>query len=304
MITVFGSINIDLVFRTARLPAPGETMLCPRYESFAGGKGANQALAAARAGATVHMVGRVGRDAFADPALALLKTAGVDLSAVVAGEAPTGCATVMVDDAGENAIVVASGANLEVSADQLTEAALNPETILVLQMEVPFGENWKAVERARASGARVALSVAPAAPVPIDVLNAVDILLVNEIEGRMVAEASGLSDAPLDELPNQLAARHGCLCVLTLGSKGVLAADPSTRWRVPALPLETVVDTTGAGDAFAGCLVAALDRGMETEAALHFAAIAAGLSCTALGAQTSFPDTVAISRRMSVLARR
>lgn len=303
MITVFGSINIDLVLRVGHFPAAGETVLCPRYEAVAGGKGANQALAAARAGSRVRLVGRVGRDAFAAPALALLREAGVDLSGVAAAEAPTGCAAVMVDGAGENAIVVASGANREVTAEQLADAALGPDTMLVLQMEIPHEENWSAVERARRAGARVMLSVAPAAPVPPAMLDAVDVLLVNEGEGRTVADASGLARVSLETLPKRLAERHDCLCVVTLGSRGVLAADPGSEWRVPALPLEKVIDTTGAGDAFAGCLAAALDRGMDVEPALRFAGAAAGLSCTVAGAQPSFPDAATIADRMSAPSR-
>lgn len=297
MITVFGSINIDLVFRVAHLPAAGETVLCPHYQAVAGGKGANQALAAARAGGRVRLLGRVGRDPFAGPALTLLRDAGVDLSGVTEAEAPTGCATILVDDSGENAIAVASGANLAVEAGQIPDAALGPDTLLVLQMEIPHDENWSAIDRAKQAGTRIMLSVAPAAPVPAERLDAVDVLLVNEGEGRLVAQASGLHDAPLGELPRRLAARHGCLCVLTLGSHGVLAADPAESWCVPALPLDTVVDTTGAGDAFAGCLAAALDDGLRTEEALRFAVVGAGLSCTVPGAQPSFPTREAIRSR-------
>jgi ribokinase len=301
MITVFGSINIDLAMPVGRLPAPGETMLCPTYEMVPGGKGANQALAAARAGADVRMVGRVGGDAMTEPALSLMRAGGVDLASIEAGKQSTGCAAVWIDGAGENAIVVASGANQEVTADQVPDEALGPEAILILQMEVRPEENWAAIRRAKASGARVMLSVAPAAPVPDEILDQIDFLLINQVEGAAVAAAAGISPGDDSELPGLLASRHDLVCVMTLGPDGVLAAGPDGVHRVPALKIEPV-DTTGAGDAFAGCLAAALDGGGDLASALRFATVGAGLACTVLGAQTSLATRAAIEARLADLA--
>lgn len=289
MITVFGSINVDLVFKTAHLPAAGETVLCPSYEMVAGGKGANQALAAARSGASVRMVGCVGDDSFQEVALRDLMQANVDLSTVKTTSSRTACAAVMVDDAGENAIVVASGANRDATAALIPKGSLGPDDYLVLQMEIPHDENWLAVEHAAHVGAKIILSVAPAYPVPRRILDTIDYILVNELEGRTVAANSGLSDLPRDELPKSLAERHNTTCIMTIGSAGAIAADRNNTWHVPAYSIDRVVDTTGAGDAFAGCFAAALSQGEGMEDALSFAATGAGLSCSVLGAQPSFP---------------
>ena len=301
MITILGSINVDIVFRMSHLPAPGETVLCPRYETVAGGKGANQALAAARAGGDVAFVGSVGRDGFAEIALKDLKAAGVDLSATLEVATPTASAACMVDASGENSIVVASGANLDTNAEQLPNALLMPGGMLVMQMEIPYEENWAAIERARARGVKIMLSVAPAAPVPTEYLDQVDFILVNELEGRAIAKASSIPNITRDVLPKALADRHGALCILTIGSEGVIAANPHEEWRVPALSLEKIVDTTGAGDAFAGCFAAELTRGVSIEGALRFAVVGAGLSCSGLGAQPSYVDRKAIRAAMSSL---
>ena len=301
MITVLGSINVDIVLKTSQLPAPGETVLCPRYETVAGGKGANQALAAARAGGNVALVGCVGRDGFAEIALYDLSAAGVDLSAVRETASPTACAACMVDESGENAIVVASGANLDTRAEQLSDALLPSDGMLVLQMEIPHTENWAAIERAQSRKVRTILSVAPAAPVPSEYLDQVDFILMNELEGRAIAEASGIEDITRDALPKALADRHGATCVLTLGGEGVIAADPNREWKVSALSVDNLIDTTGAGDAFAGCLAAELYRGAEFEEALRFAVTGAGLSCSGLGAQPSYADRTAIQAGMSSL---
>jgi len=295
MITVFGSINVDLVLKTERLPAPGETVLCPSYDTVPGGKGANQALAAAKAGSPVRLVGCVGDDDFKHVALHDLQKAGVDLSAIRTTASRTACAAVMVDAVGENAIVVASGANRDASAAFIPSETCELDNLLMLQMEVPLEENWRAAEDAKAAGLKVMLSVAPAAPVPPEILGLIDYLLVNEIEGRTIASITRLGHLRSDELPQNLAQRYGLTCVLTLGSLGAIAANPDTVWRVPALKIDHIVDTTGAGDAFAGCFAAALMKGEDTESALAFAAAGAGLSCTALGAQQSFPTADAIN---------
>ncbi|HSY88864.1 MAG TPA: PfkB family carbohydrate kinase, partial [Verrucomicrobiae bacterium] len=179
MILVFGSLNVDLVVRVKSLPRPGETVLGPSYDVVAGGKGANQALAAARAGAKTAMVGAVGSDDFATTALAELSAAGVDLTGVARRGPRTGAAFITVDRKGENEIVVASGANLKTRQSQVAEAALGSGTLVVLQMEVPPAQNWALARRATARGARVLLNVAPAQPLPAEALAAVDWLVAN-----------------------------------------------------------------------------------------------------------------------------
>ena len=287
MIIVFGSINVDFVMRAPVLPAPGETVLGGSYFLAQGGKGANQACAAALAGADTVLVGSVGDDDWGRFALERLRAAGVALDTVARVRSPTGCASILVDEAAENAIVVASGANLEVSAAQVPAALLGPGAVVVTQMEVPAAETWAVIEHAAAAGARVVLNVAPAAAVPATVLDAVDVLIVNEHEAVTVAGALGLAARGPEALACALADTHELACIVTLGGAGVIGAAPGTALRVGALPVEPV-DTTGAGDAFTGVLAAALDAGAPLAAAVHRASVGAALACTRPGAQPSY----------------
>ena len=289
MIVVFGSVNLDIFFRSDRLPEAGETLLCPGAETGPGGKGANQALAARRAGAKVVFYGKVGRDAFAQEALSLLARDGVDLGGIAMAEASTAIASITVAADGENAIIVGSGANLEAEASQVPDSALGPQTLLVLQMELRSAETWALIARAKARGARVMLNVAPAAPVPEETLAALDYLVVNEIEAGQVAEGLGLAAGDGEAALRQLSERFGMTAVLTLGAKGSLCIAPEGRYRVPALPVEPL-DTTGAGDCFVGVLAARLDGGRTLPDALRWAAVGSALCCTRMGAQTFLPS--------------
>jgi ribokinase len=299
MLLVFGSLNVDLVFKVDRLPRPGETVLCPNFEPVPGGKGANQAAAAAKAGAGVRMVGRVGDDEFGRLARASLEAAGVDAAGVLTSDQPTGIAVIGVDPKAENLIMVASGANLDARADQIEEGDLSPEVTLLCQNEVPSEETFALVERASASGARTILNLAPAGEVPAQVLDALDVLVVNEIEAAMAAGASQTGD-PAD-LARDLAKRHGLTCVVTLGAEGAIAMGPEGGHRVKALPIRPV-DTTGAGDEFVGVLAASLHQGQSVGKALCRASVAAGLACLTIGAQTSQPSATAIEARLAELA--
>ena len=279
MIVVFGSINLDLIFSVPHIPVPGETVLGPSVRIEPGGKGANQAVAAARDGAKVIMAGAVGRDALAAGALRLLESAGVDLTRVKATEDATGCAAIAVDPAGRNAIVVGSGANLRVTHDQIEDALLGPETVLVLQMEVPAAETAALIARAKARGARIVLNLAPAASLPKAALRALDLLIVNETEAVWLATGLGCGpDAPA------LTAALGVATLRTLGAGGVETATA----RIPARPV-VPMDTTAAGDCFVGVLASALDRGASLAAAIHRANVAASLCCMRPGSQSSIP---------------
>lgn len=301
MITVFGSINIDLIVAVAALPHPGETVLGPGYRLAPGGKGANQALAAARAGGTVRMVGAVGSDDFAARALAELAAAGVDLSRVARVAEPTGAAMICVDARGENMIVVASGANRRVAADQLDAALLAEPGLLLLQMEIAPEANWTVVERARARGWRILLNAAPAGPIPAAALSRLDWLVVNGGEAMAVAASAGLAAGDPIAAARAIAAAAGPACIVTLGADGAAAAAEGALWRVGALPI-TPVDTVGAGDAFVGAFAATIDAGGTLPAALHRAAVAGGLACLTPGAQPSLPGAAAIAARMADLA--
>jgi ribokinase len=305
VVIVFGSINLDLVVRVARLPRPGETLAGASFATSPGGKGANQALAARRAGAAVAMFGAVGRDAFAAPALALLDAAGVDLAGVRATDAATGVALIHVDDAGQNAITVVPGANALACAADVPDAVLGPATMLMLQFETPHAESLALAERARARGTRVVLNPAPAALLSPAWLDAIDVLIVNETEAGEVARPLGLPATPR-EFAAALSARRGLVVVATLGGEGAFAAAAGIGYRLPALEVEAR-DTVGAGDAFAGALVAALDRGEDVDTALALATAAGSIACTRPGAQAALPSrheaSLAAARLQSALAR-
>ncbi|CBS89350.1 ribokinase [Azospirillum lipoferum] len=283
MIVVFGSINLDMIFAMDDLPGAGQTLLARSLELHPGGKGANQAVAAAREGAAVTMAGAVGGDGLKETALSGLRSAGVELSRVAVTDRATGTAAVCTDAAGRNQIVVAGGANLQARAAQVEDALLSPGTTLLVQMESDPGETTALILRARRLGARVILNLAPAAPLPLPVLKAVDILVMNEDEAAWLGARLGCGgDAP---------SLHGVLggtVIRTLGGDGVEWSSTDGSGHRPA-PAVAVRDTTGAGDCFVGVLAAQLDRGQPLAAAIRRAAGAASLSCTRAGGQASLP---------------
>ena len=292
MITVFGSINLDLVTSVARLPGPGETIATTHYDTYPGGKGANQALAAARAGANVAMVGSVGEDDFADVALAPLGKAGIDVTGIVRRPGHTGIAMISVDPSGENQIVAANGVNLDSLARQL-DGPRAVETTLLLQMETQADQNWIAIRAAHARGVRTILNVAPAAPIPADILAIVDVLVANELEVAVVAADLGWSNCDTDRGARHLVEAGVGVVIVTLGAAGAVAHTAETIWRI-GVPSVEVVDSVGAGDSFVGALAAALDGGADLAGALHRAAITGSLACRRLGAQSSIPDAAEI----------
>ncbi len=296
MLLVFGSLNADMLFKVETLPRPGETVLCPRYELAAGGKGANQAAAAAKAGAEVNMVGHLGADSFGDFTRDVMTRAGVDCSAVATSKAATAIAVIGVDQAAENQIIVASGANLDTSPDQVSDDRLTPDVTVLCQNEVRPEASFSLLKRAKSEGARTILNLAPAAAIASDVLDALDFLIVNEIEAAM---AAGIDELGEDAIPvaEELSQRHDLTVVITLGAKGAITAGPAGRYHISSLPIEPV-DTTGAGDAFVGILAANLDQGKPLPEALKYASVGAGLACTQIGAQTSQPETADIVARL------
>ena len=302
MIVVFGSFNVDVVMSVERLPKPGETVIDGDYFLVPGGKGANQACAAARAakGSTsrVAMVGTVGEDDWGAFALTELAAAGVDLDAVGRSVRRTGCAVICVDAAGENSIAVANGANLDAVAAAVPDHLLGPGTWVVLQMEVPPEQNWELIARARRRGAKVLLNVAPAAQVPAEMLGAADILVFNEIEALMVAQGAGLAIEDPVEIAGHFRDAYGITCIATLGPAGSVAFAPDEAWRADALAVKPI-DTTGAGDTFVGILAAALDAGTALSDALQRATVGAGICCETRGAQSSFPWADDIDARMA-----
>lgn len=296
MIVVFGSINLDLIFSLPSLPGPGQTVLGPALRIEPGGKGANQAVAAARDGAEVAMAGAVGDDPFAAPALQGLRSAGVDLSRVTSLAVATGAAGIAVDPEGRNQIAVAAGANRLARADSVEDAALGPTTTLLLQMECDPVETAALVRRARARDTRIILNLAPPGPLEEDVLAALDYLVVNEDEADWLAARVGAAaDAA------SLAAKLGTGVVRTLGAGGAEAQHGGMLVRLPAQPV-AVIDTTAAGDCLAGVFAAALDRGAPLRDALRRAVVAAGVCCTRAGSQGSLPTATETDAALRMIA--
>jgi ribokinase len=290
-IVVVGSLNMDLIARTSRIPAPGETILGHDFRTAPGGKGANQAVAAARAGARVRMVGRVGRDAFGEELLANLDANEVDHRFVLRDEtAATGVAVIVVDDAGENSIVVLSGANMQLTpADvEAAEAAIAEADLMLLQLEIPLPAVQRAAELGRKHGVQVVLNPAPARSLPADLLRLIDVLIPNETETAL------LTGMPIDTIPDlkaaaaALRAQGPAAVILTLGARGALLSTADQMLLAPAFPVMPV-DTTAAGDAFAGGFGAALAGGKSLFEAVRQGNAAGALAATRLGAQPSLP---------------
>lgn len=303
MLLVFGSINVDLLFQVETLPRPGETVLGRGYELAPGGKGANQAAAAAKSGAQVAFVGAVGDDEFGRFALEALRRSGADVGHLQTSGARTGVAVIAIDRQGENQITVGSGANLEVRAEQVGDDLLAGTSTVLCQNELRPEETFALIRRAKAAGCRTILNLAPAGEVPGAVLYDLDVLVVNEVEAAAAAGVSTRSD-PADlarSLARSLARKHDLACVVTLGAAGAIAMTPGGGHRVETLAIQAV-DTTGAGDAFVGVLAAALDQGHTLERALCRASVAAGLACLQIGAQSSQPSASAIEAGLADLA--
>ena len=309
MIVVFGSINMDLVARVQRIARPGETVLSRRADSFFGGKGANQAVAAARVSRGgpiwVAMAGAVGNDPFGAACLKNLEENGVDVRAIRITDEPTGCAFITVDETGENAITVASGANMALRSADLPDDLLSKATVLVLQMEVPIADNLDVAARARRAGAKVIWNFAPVPAVKersamAELLQATDVLVVNEHEALSIAEIveepAGDDDLKAGAV---LARSFGPTCIVTAGARGAYAIAPDgTQIHASARPI-TPVDTTGAGDTFVGVLANGLAEGLEIGSAMERACAAASLSCLTAGAQAGMPQRDALERHLA-----
>lgn len=295
-IVVLGSLNMDLIVRTERIPRPGETVHGYGFSTVPGGKGANQAAAAARLGAAVTMLGRVGQDAFGDAMLDNMMMQGVETGYILRDRRePSGIALIQIQEDGDNSIVVAPGANGRVSIDDVDRATelIWGASFLVAQFEVPLPVVRHAIGIAASKGVPVVLNPAPAYAVDPGFLEGVYCLVVNETEaetltGMAVADLPGARAAGIE-----LQGMGVPVVIVTLGGHGALLVAEGKPLHVPARQV-TVVDTTAAGDAFIGGLVASLDRGMDLPDAVRYATCAGSLATTVLGAQTSLPDKAAV----------
>ncbi|MDF2369596.1 MAG: ribokinase [Rhizobiaceae bacterium] len=290
MITVLGSINMDLIAKVDRLPKSGETVGGHEFTTAAGGKGANQALAAGRAGATVHMCGAVGNDTFAAPSLAYLESAGVSLARARSVDGATGTALIMVDTHGENIIAVVPGANGAIGDSDAIAAvdAMNGGDYLLLQLEIPAIAIEAALRAARTKGIISVLNIAPLTDDAKALAQQADIVIANETEFELLAGKPDLGAAQREKILMELHQVSGQTIIVTLGAEGAIAAHEGTLHRVRGLDIKPV-DTVGAGDTFCGYLAAGLDKGAEFSSALRQAAVAGSLACLKPGAQPAIP---------------
>ena len=289
--TIVGSLNMDLVIHAPRIPKPGETIIGGEFHAIPGGKGANQAVAAARLGASVSMIGRIGRDAFSVSLLENLVASGVDHQYVIQDEnAATGTALIVVDDRGQNSIVVASGANMQLTpADvEAGRSAIASSDVLLLQLESPLETVCRAAELARAHGVTVILNPAPARPLPDSLLSQVDVLIPNESETAILTELPVNSRGEIERAAVQLLESGVSTAILTLGGDGALLCSADGLQHL--LPFKVkAIDTTAAGDAFVGGFAVALAEGKALVEAARYGNAAGALATTRLGAQTSLP---------------
>jgi ribokinase len=284
-IAVIGSINMDIVMKVPRLPQKGETLLAEEYFTVPGGKGANQAVAAARLGATVAMIGALGKDAFGDTLLNELKKNHIQEAGILRTGTPSGNALITVDRQGDNTILVYPGANSDVSPQWIEqqEALIREADWVMLQLEIPMESVQAAAILAKSLGKKVLLNPAPAAPLREELLSLVDILTPNETELALLAGVTGI-----EEGAEVLMKKGVSTVVVTLGARGSLAKTRESTVTAAPYPIDAV-DTTAAGDAFNAALVVALCEGKAMTEALSFANAVGALTATKMGAQRSLP---------------
>ncbi len=283
---VVGSLNMDMVVNVARHPQIGETILGGKFSTFPGGKGANQAVAAARMGAAVTMIGCVGQDGFGEELRASVARDGIDIQYVYVDEkTATGVALITVDDLGQNTIVVASGANLALTPERLlaSKQAFATADVLVAQLESPLETVSEALSLAAENRLKVVLNPAPARPLSAEFLSKVDYFIPNEREAMQVVGAETLEAAI-----NQLLGMGVRNLIITLGEKGVLVVTADGRKQIPSYPVKAV-DTVAAGDAFVGAFATGISEGLNIDDAVKFGNAAAAISVTRHGAQPSLP---------------
>jgi ribokinase len=290
-VLVIGSSNTDLIIKVARIPKPGETILGGEFARAAGGKGANQAVAAARAGGEVTFIARVGRDANGDQAVAGFAAEGIDVKRVIRdAKCPSGVAFILVDLDGENSIAVSSGANDRLNPADVRRAkwAFRRARIVLLQLETPLPTVMAAIELAAASGVQVVLNPAPARPLPAQLLKHVYLLTPNQSEAELLTGVTVDDEVAAAKAADRLLARGVKNVIITMGLRGAFVAGKDLRQMIPGFKVKAV-DATGAGDIFNGTLAVALAQGRSLMEAARFACASAAISVTRFGAQPSAP---------------
>ena len=293
VVAVLGSINIDLVVQVPHLPAKGETVIGHQFFTAAGGKGANQAVAVAKLGIPVHLVGQVGGDDFSQTLLNSLQATGVQTDDIVVNSTThSGVASIFVDETGENAIACAAGANSQVGEEDVQRftALLHHAQVAMLELGIPLPAVLKAAQAAHTSKCQVILDPAPApSDLPAELYPLIDILTPNEVEASQLVGFPVDGPAAAQKAALVLLERGVKIVIVTLGSQGALCCTPEETFLMPAIPVQ-VVDTVAAGDGFNGGLAAALALGKSLREAVHWGTVAGALAVTKSGAQSSLPD--------------
>ena len=300
-VVVIGSYNADMTIRTKKIPSPGETVIGGSFTTGGGGKGANQAIAAARLGADVSFIARVGNDLLGQEAIQKLNEEHIDTRFIFRDLLlPTGVAFIVVDDKAENSIVVASGANAALSVEDIdsVKTELSSADILLVQLESPVGTINAAIKKTKENGTTVILNPAPARKLDIDLLSNIDIITPNIVEAEMLTGIKITDLNSLKKIVNKFFDYGIKNVLITMGSKGYFSGLPSKFEFVPAFKV-TSVDTTGAGDVFSGSLAAFLAEGIPLERASRMANAAASISVTRLGAQNSAPGKTEVEEFMA-----
>lgn len=288
-IVVLGSLNIDLSVRVPRIPLPGETISGSDLITSSGGKGANQAAACANLGCQVTLIGAVGQDDFGKRLKEGLRNSGVNVAYVNEEEnVPTGTAMIMVDENGENVIVLSAGANATVTIDEIAEEIIRSAKILLLQLEIDPVTVNRAIEVAAEAGVPVLLNPAPAAELPAEIFQNLDYLIPNESEASILSGVNVVDIASAEKAAAVLVERGARTVIITLGANGAFLATKNDSHAIPAMKIHAV-DTTGAGDAFIGGFATAIVEGKDIESALRIASACGALAATRAGAQSSLP---------------
>jgi|TARA_B100000959_G_scaffold151550_1_gene158928 ribokinase len=299
-IVIVGSINTDMIVKVPRIPKPGETILGGKFSTAAGGKGANQAVAATRAGGNVTFIARVGNDMFGKQALEDFESNNINAKYIKTDNAePSGVALIFVDEKGENSIAVASGANARLSHRDVTEAeeVIKSADILLMQLETPMESVKRAAKIAKEAGVKVILNPAPACPLDNTLLSTLYVITPNESEAELLTDIS-VTDFPSAEKAAFILLDRGVeVAIITMGIKGALIKTRELTKIIPGFKVNAV-DSTAAGDVFNGSLVVAMAEGKTLEETVQFANAAAALSVTKLGAQPSAPKRVEIERML------
>lgn len=297
-VVVFGSCNLDMFFNVSNMnffvdtgAGAQDSMHFETHAQAPGGKGANQAVAASKAGAKVHFYGAVGSGAHARYLIDNFKKVGINTSGIQQLSLPTGLAIIFNKPDGSHKMINSDGANMKAKSAMVPDRLLNKDTFVVLQTETDLKENSKLLRRAKKLGAKIVYNVAPAAALSVTDLKNIDFLIVNKPEAEVIAGGAGMDASNLPQFAKEMAKKFKMMCIVTLGEKGVMAAVPGMDETIlaPSLPVKAI-DTVGAGDAFVGGFVAAMAEGIDPLIALNYGAVAGSLACTRVGAQSALPS--------------